>query len=239
MTSIVFSIVLILLPLGGQEAEQAGVSSQVGLPLVMGVLGKAHASGSLRYSGRCEAGPGKRFDFPKLQSPQKVSDDPVAALREIFADDPQMRVTRDANGFIRMVEADVPRDLLDVRFKRIAFRDDEAHPPKDVRYVPRDAMWAILSRPEVSAFMRDHEIARRFDIEDASGRRPIPSPAMPRLSDSLDDVTLSEALDNVLRTFPGLWIYENCPSKNGKRVVDFGIYANDPMWSVSSRLDGP
>jgi hypothetical protein len=239
MTSLAPAIVLTLFLLGGQEAERAGVSSQVGLPLVMGVLTKAHASGSLAYRGRCDAGPGKRFDFPKLQSPQKVSDDPVAALRQIFADDQEMRVTRDANGFIRMVEADVPHDLLDVRVRRIAFKDDEDYPPKDVRYFPRDAMWAILSKPEVSAFMRDHQIVRRFDIEDASGRRPTPSPVIPHLPNSLYDVALSEALDNVLRTFPGLWIYENCPSKDGKRVVDFGIYANDPMWSVSSRHDGP
>jgi hypothetical protein len=239
MAPLVLAIVLTLFPLGGQEAERAGVSSQVGLPLVMGVLTKAHASGSLEYRGRCDAGPGERFNFPKVQSPQKVPDDPVAALREIFADDQEMRVNRDANGFIRMTEGDVPHDLLEVRIRRIPFKDDKAFPPTDVRYVPRDAMWAILSKPEVSAFMRDHEIVRRFDFENASGRRPIPSPGLPHLSDSLNDVSLSQALDNVLQTFPGLWIYENCPSKNSKRVIDFGIYANGPMWSVSNRQGGP
>jgi hypothetical protein len=164
--------------------------------------------------------------------------DPVAALREIFADDQEIRVNLDANGLIRVVEADVRQDLLDVKIRRIAFKDDKAFPPTDVRYVPRDAMWAILSKPEVSAFMRDHEIVRRFDFEDASGRRPIPSPELPHLSESLNDVSLSQALDDVLQTFPGLWIYENCPSKNGKRVVDFGIYKNGPMWSVPSRHEG-
>jgi hypothetical protein len=164
--------------------------------------------------------------------------DPVAALREIFADDQEIRVNLDANGLIRVVEADVRQDLLDVKIRRIAFKDDKAFPPTDVRYVPRDAMWAILSKPEVSAFMRDHEIVRRFDFEDASGRRPIPSPELPHLSESLNDVSLSQALDNVLQTFPGLWIYENCPSKNGKSVVDFGIYKNGPMWSVPSRHEG-
>jgi hypothetical protein len=55
MTSLLLAIVLILFPLSGQETERARVSSQVGLPLVMGVVSKAHASGSLEYRGRCDA----------------------------------------------------------------------------------------------------------------------------------------------------------------------------------------
>jgi hypothetical protein len=234
-----FLLAMIFFFSGSEGADRERASSDVGLAVMMAVLSNAHASGSLEYWGNCELGSGKRFDLPRLRYLDSAVDDPIAALREIFADYPHMRVTRDANGFIRMAEADVPHDLLDVSIKHIAFKDDEAYPPTDVRYVPRDAMWAILSRPEVSAFMKDHEIVRRFDIEDASGQRPIPSPVLPHLPEGLNNVTLSQALDNVLQTFPGLWVYENCPSKKSKRIVDFAIYQNGPAWSAPAQQHGP
>lgn len=237
MASLVLAILLIFFLFGGQGADRGGISSKVGLPLVMGVLSKADASGSLEYWGRCDSGPGKRFDFPKIRSGQKVGDDPVAALSEIFADDPEMRVTRDADGFIRMVETDVPKDLLEVRISHISFKQ-ESYPPEDVRYDPRDALWVILSTPEVAAFMKTHEIGRPSVFENANGRRARPSPLIPHLPTDLNNVTLSQALDNMLQTFPGLWIYENCPSKNSKRVVDFGVYTSSPMWSAPAGRQG-
>jgi hypothetical protein len=35
----------------------------------------------------------------------------------------------------------------------------------------------------------------------------------------LNDVTVSQALDYVLQTFPGYWIYENCATKERGRSV--------------------
>jgi len=225
--SLLVAVMLLVCRAGCQRTDRTRISSEDGLPLVMTALSSAHASGSLEYRGRCDT----RFDFPHLRPVDKVAGDAVAALREIFADDPDMRVTRDADGIIRMAEAGVPDDLLAVRIQRIAFKDDEIYPPRDVRFDPRDAMWTVLFQPEVAAFMKGHGIARPFDFEDASGRRAIPSPEPPHLAENLRDVTLSQALDNVLQTFPGLWIYENCPNKNGKRIVDFGILTDSPIWS--------
>jgi len=38
-------------------------------------------------------------------------------------------------------------------------------------------------------------------------------------------VTLSEALDYMLKTFPGLWVYESCRgSGKDNRVVVFAFY---------------
>jgi hypothetical protein len=52
------------------------------------------------------------------------------------------------------------------------------------------------------------------------------SSPVPRVSGELNNVTLSEALDYMLKTFPGLWVYENCHgSGNDKtRVVVFAFY---------------
>lgn len=47
----------------------------------------------------------------------------------------------------------------------------------------------------------------------------------PRATGELNNVTLSEALDYMLKTFRGLWVYENCPG-DGKndRIVVFMFY---------------
>jgi hypothetical protein len=44
----------------------------------------------------------------------------------------------------------------------------------------------------------------------------------------LDDVTVSQALDYVRRTFPGFWIYENCISPEGERSVYFNFVDVSP-----------
>ena len=62
-----------------------------------------------------------------------------------------------------------------------------------------------------------------------------PSPRLPHISGNLDNVTLSEALDYVLRTFPGLWVYENCPSKKRKRAVFITFFRNGPVWLTQKK----
>ncbi len=98
---------------GGSEADMAE-------PLIMSVLRKANVSGSLEYWGRCDAGKALP-DYPKLKPPRDSAGGPLEALSEMFADDPMMLITQQADGTIRMVETDVPRDLLDVSISRISF----------------------------------------------------------------------------------------------------------------------
>jgi hypothetical protein len=222
----VASLLVLLLVAGDGNVERGGSSAKVALPLVMSVLSKAQVSGSLEYSGRCD--PGERLDFPNLKVPGEIANDPLQALQEIFADDPMMQVTQDPNGMIRMVERDVPEDILRVRIKRVSFKS--GHADTDVVFDARDALFATLASREVVAFMRQEHIGRPFEFENTSGSRAMPSPKAPHLSGGLDDVTLSQAFDYILRTFPGLWIYESCPSAKGKRAVDFGIYANSSAW---------
>ena len=204
--------------------ERGGVSPKLGMPLVVGVLSKGQVSGSLEYWGRCDLN--QLPDFPKLHSLEMSRGSTVQDLKEIFVDDPEMQVTQEPDGTIRMVEADVPRDLLDLRISHISFRLE--HGTKDVLYDPRDALRAILKTPEVAIFMTANDIGPPFDFEEAHGGIQ-PSPKLPHISGNLDNVTLSQALDYVLRTFPGLWVYENCPSKKNKRAVFFTFFRSGPV----------
>ncbi len=191
--------------------------------LIAEVLSEANVSGSLAYWGRCgdlEARPDLPSVRPRPENSGSVP--PVQALREMFADDPKMHVTQDANGMIRMVESDVPRDLLDVRISHISFKDYDG---RDGVWNPRQARRMLEHAPEVQAFLRAN-VRWASDAEyinDVSGGR---SPNFPHVSGDLNDVTLAEAMDYVLKSFPGFWVYENCRWEDGTRVVFFEIFGS-------------
>lgn len=116
-----------------------------------------------------------------------------------------------------MVETDVPRDVLEVKIARLSF-DDESK-KWGVWFSGRNVERFIISAPEVTGFMRDRGIGR---VPELINEVVVPAA---RISGELTNVTLSEALDYELKTFPGLWVYENCPG-DGKiaRFVSFAFY---------------
>jgi len=215
---------------------RGGVDSKVAEPIIMSVLSKANVSGSLEYWGRC--GKIMRFwDYPQIRVPEGDAETAVETLRKIFADDPYMQVTQEENGTIRMVETDVPRDLPDLSISHISFDGGArgtTRPDGTLKIEPwvlddpNDALAFILSADDVRAFMKDRDIGPPYGLNPAH-----PSwPGSPRISGNLENVTLSQALDHVLKTFPGLWVYENCPSEKRKRVVSFRFYTNSVAWAA-------
>jgi hypothetical protein len=118
-----------------------------------------------------------------------------------------------------MNEAGVSTDLLGIKISHIPF---EGY--RQGVHTANDALRIILQTPEVLAFMKTHEIRGPFGpFDNCSGSGGVVPghagawpPESPHISGSLDNVTLSEALDYVLKTFPGIWIYESCPP-GGKR----------------------
>jgi hypothetical protein len=183
------------------------------LNLIRRILRSGYLSGSLAYSG---CGFDKRV--PPDLPPFGVLDEsgpPEEILRKLFSADPLMKVTREGS-MIRMMETRVATDLLNVKIHHVSFFPSDAS-DSDAVHGPRMALLAILEAPEVVAFGKAHAI------------RSLPSPdkfmSMPGdccgggriVHGELNDVTVSEALDYVLQTFPGYWIYENCGDKEGER----------------------
>jgi hypothetical protein len=176
-------------------------------------MDRAKVSGSLALLGRCDASTPP--DFPKFHAPSAAARTPLEIARETFADDPAMRVWQDPDGTVRMMEMGVPTELLNVKISHILFESNETA-IEAIRHV-------ILRTPEVVNFMKAHEI--EIPLVEGISRGPGPSARRDeshRISGSLDDVTLSQALDEVLKTFPGIWVYESCPQDDGKgQFVDF------------------
>jgi len=227
--SVGFIIGMLVVGSRGQAVRFTGYKG-ASLQPILEVLNEANLSGSLEFSGRCESLGVRDFpDFPKFRAPAKSGGSPLQILREMFADDPAMQVTRDPDGTIRMIERGVPTDILNVGISYIPFDNGQAGGPRPI-YGGNVALSYILGAPEVELFMKAHHIEWPFpvfgpisDFSDAVP--PAVPPDVPHLWGPLDHVTFSGAMDYVLKAFPGIWIYENCPrSAAKKRVVYFRFY---------------
>jgi hypothetical protein len=214
----------VLLALVGSclSQEKGGVDQGVARPEVQRILSSEGRSGSLEYWGFCD--PNK--DWPDFPEPRSVSNRKGSALdllQWMFADDPKMRVIQERDGKIRMVEADVPQDLLQVKIHHISF----SMPYTDgaIAHSGPMAVYALLNTPEVIAFM-DQNIGRKVPWEGwgMPGQLVLEGPSVPELN----DVTVEQALNEVLQTFPGFWLYQNCHDPQGRRKISVGFVINLP-----------
>lgn len=220
-------VVLVILFGGCREREPVRVvelhrtGPSHGLVSVMSVLSAAGASGSIEFSGVCDAR--NRFNLPGVQKPRANKSSPVELLRESFANEPRIRVSQEGSGLIRMAETKIPRDLLNFRISHLSF--ELPYAGGDVMYDSHEALRAVLATPEVQDYMEHNQIDffERFEQATVLSRG---SPDSPQISGSLTNVTLSQALDRLLQSFPGVWVYEECQANGGRRVVDLAIYEN-------------
>jgi hypothetical protein len=210
----VASVLVLLTTCMGQD--KGSIDPKWAFAYIGTVLNEAQVSGSLAYSGFCDSN-GRSADFPKLRAPRNKEASPLQTLREVFADDSKMQVTQEPGGKIRMAETGVPRDLLDLTIRHMSFTS-RADPLNS----PMEALWVILRAAEVKVFMAAKNIGPPLrDVYQVS----IPlSRDSPHISGDLENVTVSQALDYVLQTYPGFWTYENCLSENGGRTVFFRFF---------------
>ena len=198
------------------QLEQ-GASAWSRLDQIDDVLRSSEVSGSLTYQGYC----GRTLpEAPPVRDlhPKDYWGPPNKVLQEMLADVPNMRVSQEANGLVRMTATDVPTDLLDFKIHDLSFYSHNGN--NSLSHGANMALMAILMNPEVRAFRKAHGIGPNPDMfmmpgDAASGRV---------LYGHLQDVTVSQALDYILQTFPGFWIYENCVSADGERTVRLSFY---------------
>lgn len=213
----------------GQETSAANPKTVAPFRPILEVLDRAKASGSLELSLHCDVGSPPPVYLPRLQ-PARSGGIPLQALREILADNPAIQVGQDSNGTFRMIEAGVPTDLLNVRISHISFESDGV-PLQDAAFSANTALLhAILRAPEVVAFMKAHDIIFPFGEGGSLGNDPRPTASL-HIPRSMDNLTVSQALDRVLKTFPGMWVYESCARRNKGQSSFF-------LWFFSLRAPG-
>jgi hypothetical protein len=222
VTIFALNAVLTMTCLSQAQGVKSGREDSAARSTMIDVLKKAPFSGSLEYSGRC--GPQPPPILPAVRPPRQDRDSSsLGMLREIFADEPEMQVTQEPDGTIRMVDNNLPKDLLQIRVSRISFKDT---------YDPIDAQSLVLSAPEVRSFMDVHGIRSHDDqlrFHEMRGLHQEPQPGFPYISENLENVTVQQAMDRLLKTFPGFWVYENCPGGKSGRVVAFDYFENTDL----------
>lgn len=187
-----------------QEEHHKVIASDL-LTRVANVLADHHQSGSLVYRGECTDDGGITDSFRVGAQERRVS--AIQALRDAFANEARLTAAADASGRIRVLGGDVQTDLLELRIPKIVF-----HAEAD----PRDATVKLLNLTEVSAYMNSHHISF---VSAMGGIAPMPKGA--HLTVTMKDATIAQALDRIGQTFPGLWIYGECATAQGLRLVDF------------------
>lgn len=207
--AIITAALVLITPCTGQDRAKVDPAGRAAL--IGRVLAKAHASGSLVYHGQCEANGGS-WDLPAVSFPKHYEITPVQMLQEMFTGDLKMQVTEDTNGNIRMVETDVPRDLLDLRIVQVSFPTGSGINNANVAVVQ------IMVTPDMKNYMTVNNIGPVSDFYRFIVHSSLNAP---QISGDLYYVTVSEALDYILKTYPGFWAYEECKGENGSRKVFF------------------
>jgi len=150
--------------------------------------------------------------------PDELSDPPVGpfhsideALTSLSRVDPRISWSRES-GMVRVRDDRVESGLLSVLIRRVQFRDRA------------DAVLAVqdvLSAPEVRSYIREHHIEKGMFFAAGGGLLPGPESTrgFPKLSGTLRNVTVAEALDHVAQFFHTLWVYGECSGNAHVRVV--------------------
>ena len=162
-------------------------------------------SGSIIYEGNCTSD-GQIIDSFRVAVPGPDAP-PVQALRNAFKQDPRLTVKQDDAGRIRVVGGNVRTDLLDLLLPQVTFHSENN---------PRDAAESLETLAEVRRYMQTHRM--KF-VNAMNALAPMPRGA--HLSATLKNSSTSEVLDRISQTFPGVWIYGECATSSGDRLVDF------------------
>ena len=187
-------------------------------------LDKAKVSGSMELSGCTE---NMRPQYPKTRALSAGNGTAVEMLREVLADNPNISIEQATSGVVRIVDTNASIDILNLKIEHITFEDYA----RNFAYSPNGALTTILQAPEVSSFMNAHNL-KPFSGPAGAGPPGWGQLNGPHLSGSLDNVTLIDALDKVLKVFPGLWVYWSCPQSDNKIVVRFHFFRRDAFGEI-------
>jgi hypothetical protein len=193
----------------GNTGGSASLAVGTDQPAIDAVLTQAlrteGRSGSLAYRGQCDPSVGIRDTFSVTTARDRNSN--MATVETIVGSNPSLQVARAPDGFVRITGVDMATDFMNLNIHHVAFRGESE---------PNDALVDILDTAEVKAYTEAHHIRL---IPSYGTIRASEGLHSSRLSGERNDVTLSQALDQVLRTFPGLWTYKECVQPNGERLV--------------------
>lgn len=135
----------------------------------------------------------------------------LESVQEMFRDDPDVVISQDSVGVVRIWIGKLSTPVLDARLPLLRL-DNEA------QYNPGGAIGAILRTSEAKAAMS------RLKVQQAPtnfvGLEQQPLEGLSHLPPSIKNTTIQKALDSVARTFRGVVVYGECTSSLGEKLID-------------------
>jgi hypothetical protein len=173
---------------------------------------RTRTSGSLILTGRCDQTfEGQVVNTEPIFAPNPDSfvhvDDALDALSQIA---PHLVWQKQANGLIRVKDNRVDASLLTLRLQKVELVD-----AVDLN----DAVKKFLMNRELRTYLhrRHIELATVYNGSFKSNQNASHalsnSPNAEKFSKALSDVTVADLLDYIVRVFPGLWTYSECPGR--------------------------
>jgi hypothetical protein len=176
------------------------------------------ASGSMILSGTCKdaaANVDKAVISDALPLPPQGPFDSLGdAITAVSRLDSHISWTLDTGGLMRVSDNRVTDGLLHVVIHQIHFNKAAD---------PNEAIRILLSAPEVQEYFNQNHIEQGTVF-----MMPMNSKDAPKLSAGLRNSTVAEALDSIVKFFPGLWIYDECTDGPRRRVTVRGAEVGPP-----------
>jgi len=166
----------------------------------------------LYYAATCSADkdefgqPSLLFPLVDLQPPSPGATG-MATLQQLFRGDPNVTVTQDRSGMVRITIGNVSTAILQTSFPVLTLDSSD-------QYSPLAALLTIESTPEIDAAERKLNVDPKQGVIDVivSGRFE----GAPHLPAVMQNITLDEALDSIARTFQGIVVYGICTLPDGE-----------------------
>jgi hypothetical protein len=192
------------------------------LRLLRPALPPKGAPGRISYSTVCTRD-GADIPFPDLRlRPPSAGKRGLDAVREIFADNKNVRVTKNRSGIMTITVSKPPMDILQTKIRRMTLTPSQ-------RYNQQLAIVAVMHTEEFKS--AEHVLRVRVPNSVLAVNIVEPTKGLPHLPATLENITVDEAFDQIARTFSVVILYATCPPQPGKaRLITFDcVPLYDPL----------
>jgi hypothetical protein len=196
-----------LAPGGGASRETVDESPK---EAILSVLRQGGRSAIVEVRGRCLDARAIAYTL-RVNRSRSQEGGTLAELHSLLNGNQGLNFVVDGTNLIVISNEGMDRDLLHVRISHLRLSETE-------QYNPNDAILAALGSKEIQGYINQHNISLASQW---GGLRAVPSPEMPHLAPGFDDLTLEQFEKKILETFPGLIVYQECFTPDGRKLVSF------------------
>jgi len=171
------------------------------------ILGEASKAARIYYAGDCEKeGDYYWVSFPSVRvQPPSGSDTGFAAVKAVFRDEKNVRISKETDGIIRIVIGQPSVALLETKIPLLTFDPVQ-------QYTESQALSRIEDSKEVDSALRRLGVSRDgVPLRISLGVNP--DNRSPHLPASMSNLTMDKALDSVAKTFGNIVFYGACTER--------------------------